>query len=253
MNKVFIISTRSMLAPHCFLQVPPCSYETISLDSPFVNFLMGEAGMPGFLMDVHDDEDGTFPDELKEHVRGIVPEGLFDNPDELKRWLKDDGGADIIDSSFHDVWRTYELGELLPVVKGLSWNTCLRFNGDGISVAAVQHLPVGPGSVRKHKDSTGWVDALLNTFASPGQEVCMILHDRDLDGYENRPYYLLSHTEVKEYTLRDHVQIIVFTHSDNPVTHCLAENNPEAFLSGITALPERLEALQRKNSLMDNL
>ena len=98
-----------------------------------------------------------------------------------------------------------------------------------------------------------WINALLDTFVSQGQEVCMILHDRDLDGYENRPYYMLSDAEVKEFTKRENVQIIVFTHSDNPVTHCLSEKNPDAFLSSIIALPERIKLQQRNNSIMDNL
>ena len=83
----------------------------------------------------------------------------------------------------------------------------------------------------------------------------MILHDRDLDGYENRPYYLLSRSETRGYTQRQNVQIIVFTHSDNPVTRCLSvsKDDVDGFLSGISALPEKLASEQNENVIMDNV
>lgn len=214
--------------------------------------------MPAFLLDVNEDEDGVFADEVKAKVRSVVPDLTLldsDNIELLKKWLKEDGGAELIEEAFHDIWRTYELGELLPVVKGLPWNNCLRVEGGKFVAYAVQHLYAGPETVRKHEDSAAWVQALLDTFAPEGQDVCMILHDRDLDGYENRPYYLLSRSETRVYTQRQNVQIIVFTHSDNPVTRCLSvsKDDVDGFLSGISALPEKLASEQNENVIMDNL
>ena len=254
MNKIFIISTRLMLSPHCFLQVPPCRREAVGLDTPFVNYLLGDSGMPGFLMDVYEDDGDRFPDPLRKKVRSIVPDGhLFDDMDILNRWLREEGGAALVDEAFHDFWRTYGLGELLPVVKGLSWNDCLRIDGESCTVIAVQHLPSGPGTVRTHKDSVAWVQALLDTFAPAGQDVCLVLHDRDLSGFEDIPYYLLSSHEVCAYTQRPNVRIIVFTHSENPVTRCLSERDPDAFFSAVAALPELLETAQRNKNLTDSL
>ena len=212
--------------------------------------------MPGFLLDVNEDDEEKFPTRIKEEVRAIVPDdAFFDDIDRLKKWLKEEGGADLIDAAFHDLWRTYELGELLPVVKGLPWNKYLRIEGKDASAVAVQHLYVGPETVRIYEDSAAWVQALLDTFAPEGQDVCMVLHDRDLDGYENRPYYLLSGSETSRYTARQNVQIIVFTHSDNPVTRCLSvnEDDIEGFFAGISALPEKLASEQNNNEILDNL
>lgn len=234
MNKVYIISTRSMKDSQGIWLLKDWSIKIIRHDSPFVQHLLKDCdgSCVSSLTDYLTDKNGW---DYEKAYLWVLDQLKEKSP---REFLEDNGES-------YTEWVDYTLNKRDKSVSSLPWDHCYYLEKDNMRVIVVQHLPFHPTM----QESKGWVSSLLDTFSSKDEEVCLILHAKDLEGFEHKVSYLLSESEMKRFTQRENTSIIVFEHNGSKVSSIFANESADVFWQSLSSIKRVLESdLASKNS-----
>lgn len=232
-SPTFIISTRAMRDKK-FLSSIPWQVKKLDYNSPIIDFFLRDqkgsynTTITSFFIDYCDEESSAlFSPEISKLIydKTTPPDGLSlvdGNQNRIKEWLdcvlnESQDPLAFLGQELHKLWTETILDQLFCPGR-IPRDVFLYYEEGEVKVIAVQHLSNDP----ELSQSKRWVEALLNSFSGPNDDVCLILHDRDLYGYIDKDDLLLSLEAVQEFTNRPQTSIIVFQHSGSEVSTILS-------------------------------
>ena len=121
---------------------------------------------------------------------------------------------DILNQFSHE-FSEFERDNLISPANDCDSFSYLEKEYDDIRVIALPHLPIGRSSCSE--DNRRWTNALIETFAQEGEEIRLILHEKDIYGYQDLEMGLQDKECVHNIVGRDDVELFLFQHNGGSI------------------------------------
>lgn len=246
-KRLYIITTRS-INKNGFLNENDCEKKTVNADSPVMQFLIGdidEALVSWIYALLEKQDSDTLPQVL--NLLGINDLSLFEDQYYLMDIMNEDYKRDIL-HKFSIMFTEYERSNLKSPVEDFCSSSYLEIVSGDVRIVALPHL--APERNTSIEDNRCWTNALINTFAEEGEEIRLILHDKDIYGYENMEMGLQDDDNTRAICGRDDVYLFLFKHNEKEIDKSLSIANYQDGINEIERIFYEEETEQALNRMM---
>lgn len=218
-KRLYIITTRS-INKNGFLNDSICEKKDVSDDSPVMQFLVDDINMAlvSWIYALLGNQDcDTLPQVLE--LLNINDLSLLEDPYYLISYLTEDKKNVILHQFGHN-FTEFERSTFESPVSDFCSASYLEKVLDEVRVIALPHLP--PGRNSSSEDNRRWTNALIDTFAQDGEEIRMVLHDKDIFGYNDYAMGLQNKEIVCQNVGRDDVELFLFQHNGSSIDRSIS-------------------------------
>lgn len=213
-KKLYIITTR-VLNKHGFLNDQFFEKRELSLDTPIIQFLINgfEEALVSWIYALSEDGNSNC---LQEVLKLLDDSDLsvLNDPHLLLDLITKEHVRDIL-KQFSQEFTEFERDNLISPTNECDCFSYFEKEYDDIRVIALPHLPIGRSSCSE--DNRCWTNALIETFAQKGEEIRMVLHEKDIYGYQDLGMGLQDKECVNNIVGRDDVELFLFQHNGGSI------------------------------------
>lgn len=213
-KRLYIITTR-VLNKYGFLNDKNFKKKELSLDTPIIQFLVNgfEEALVSWIYALSESENSNCLKQVLELLDNSDLSALND-PYRLLNLITKDHVKDIL-KQFHQEFTEFERKNLISPANGCDCFSYFEKEYNDIRVIALPHLPIGRSSCSE--DNKCWTNALIKTFAQEGEEIRLILHEKDIYGYQDLEMGLQDKEHVYNIIGRDDVELFLFQHNGGSI------------------------------------
>lgn len=218
-KRLYIITTRS-LNKSGFLKDSICEKKNVNADSPVMQFLIGDINeaLVSWIFALSENQDNEHLPQVLERL-GINDLSQIGDPYYLMSFITEDKKNVILHQFGHN-FTEFERSNLESPVTDFCSASYLERESDNVRIIALPHLPPGRNSC--FEDNRCWTNALIDTFAKDGEDIRLVLHDKDIYGYNDYAMGLQEKERVLKIVGRDDVELFLFQHNGGSIDRCIS-------------------------------